>query len=50
MDTLGLAKIERLVVDTVPEFNDIVLMAGLKHAPLLTDLHIEDCHTTYAGT
>ncbi|KAF3936733.1 hypothetical protein ABW19_dt0201539 [Dactylella cylindrospora] len=24
-------------------------MAGLQHAPLLTDLHIEDCHVTYAA-
>ncbi|KAJ6261085.1 hypothetical protein Dda_3750 [Drechslerella dactyloides] len=47
LDTVGLAKIERLVVNTVPEFNDIVLLAGLRHAPLLTDLHIEDCHVSY---
>ncbi|EWC46734.1 hypothetical protein DRE_03979 [Drechslerella stenobrocha 248] len=46
-DTLGLAKIERLVVNCVPEFNDSVLMAGLQHAPRLTDLHIEDCRVTY---
>ncbi|KAF3907530.1 hypothetical protein AA313_de0201867 [Arthrobotrys entomopaga] len=49
MDTLGLAKIERLVVNSVPEFNDAVLMAGLQHAPLLVDLQIEDCHVTYAA-
>ncbi|KAK6361376.1 hypothetical protein TWF730_005109 [Orbilia blumenaviensis] len=47
LDTLGLARIERLVVNSVPEFNDAVLMAGLQHAPLLTDLQIEDCHVTY---
>ncbi|KAK6495987.1 hypothetical protein TWF481_003032 [Arthrobotrys musiformis] len=47
LDTLGLARIERLVVNSVPEFNDSVLMAGLQHAPLLTDLHIENCSVTY---
>ncbi|KAK6355101.1 hypothetical protein TWF696_004225 [Orbilia brochopaga] len=47
MDTVGLAKIERLVMNSVPEFNDAVLMAGLQHAPLLTDLHIEDCSVSY---
>ncbi|KAK6536788.1 hypothetical protein TWF281_001002 [Arthrobotrys megalospora] len=47
LDTLGLARIERLVVNSVPEFNDSVLMAGLQHAPLLTDLQIEDCQVTY---
>ncbi|KAK6503319.1 hypothetical protein TWF481_008342 [Arthrobotrys musiformis] len=47
LDTLGLARIERLVVNSVPEFNDSVLMAGLQHAPLLTDLHIENCAVTY---
>ncbi|RVD88740.1 uncharacterized protein DFL_002914 [Arthrobotrys flagrans] len=47
LDTLGLARIERLVVNSVPEFNDSVLMAGLQHAPLLTDLQIENCAVTY---
>ncbi|KAF3921916.1 hypothetical protein ABW20_dc0101485 [Dactylellina cionopaga] len=47
IDTMGLAKIERLVVDCVPEFNDAVLMAGLRNAPLLTDLQIGDCYVTY---
>ncbi|KAK6539647.1 hypothetical protein TWF694_009853 [Orbilia ellipsospora] len=49
IDTLGLAKMERLVVNSVPEFNDAVLMAGLQHAPLLTDLQIEDCHVSYSA-
>ncbi|EPS44252.1 hypothetical protein H072_1748 [Dactylellina haptotyla CBS 200.50] len=48
-DTSGLAKIHRLVVNSVPEFNDAVLMAGLQHAPLLTDLQIEDCYVTYSA-
>ncbi|KAF3163089.1 hypothetical protein TWF788_001694 [Orbilia oligospora] len=47
LDTLGLAQIERLVVNSVPEFNDSVLMAGLQHAPVLTDLQIENCAVTY---
>ncbi|KAF3902633.1 hypothetical protein ABW21_db0209813 [Orbilia brochopaga] len=47
LDIVGLAKIERLVVNSVPEFNDTVLMAGLQHAPLLTDLHIEHCRVSY---
>ncbi|KAK6520888.1 hypothetical protein TWF506_001131 [Arthrobotrys conoides] len=49
LDTLGLARIERLVVNSVPEFNDAVLMAGLQHAPMLTDLQIENCAVTYSA-